>query len=466
MSSDQDTKVSWRELWTGGHITRFSILCLGIWLHAADAMLVATLMPSAIEEIGGATLINWTIALYQLGSIVAGAATGLLAIRFSLRPAMVGAACVYAAGCAVSALAPDMGTMLAGRLAQGIGGGCLVALAYVGLSQLFPTRLLPRLIAIMSAIWGSSAFAGPLIGGIFASLGLWRFGFWAFAAQAVLLIVAVLLLPASQSSSQAPSANRVPWGRLAIFSGSVLAIATAGIEVSIETSPWLCSLGLLLLWLFFKLDGGARDTALFPRGSLDLGQPIGAGIVMVLAAAAATISFTVYGPILIKTLYGATPLTAGYMIAIESISWSVAAIMFSGVTILRERAVIRAGSVLMTIAVAGLAIAMPHGSLLSLIPFLVFAGAGFGMVYAFVLRRVVAHASPEDKERASSAIPTIHWMGYAIGSAACGMIANTAGFAGGITPVSAEAVGFWIFAAFVPLALLSNLAAWRLTQMN
>lgn len=465
MSSGSGDTASWREIWSGGHLARFAVLCLGVWLHAADALLVATLVPSAVAEIGGADLINWTIAIYQLGSIVAGAATGLFAARMGLRVAMVSAALVYTVGCGFSALAPDMAVMVFGRLLQGLGGGCLVALAYVAIGQLFPPRLSLRLIAVMSAVWGSSAFLGPLIGGVFASLGLWRFGFWAFGGQALLLCLAALLLLETRPGSRAGAERRVPFGRLAIFSAAVLAIAAAGIEVSFKTSPWLCAGGLLLLWQFFRLDGRASSSSLFPRGALDLNRTVGAGIVMVLATATASISFTVYGPILMKVLYGASPLTAGYMIAIDSVAWSVAAIVFSGATVATERIVIRAGSVLMTISVAGFAIAMPHGSLLALVPFLILAGAGFGMAYALVIRRLVAHAGPGDKERVSSAVPTIHWMGYAIGAAASGVIANAVGFAEGVTPSSAAAVGFWIFAAFLPVALFGNFAAWRLTRV-
>ena len=51
-------------------------MCLGVWLHAADALVATTVMPSAIAEIGGLAYIYWTIALYELGSIIAGAVTG------------------------------------------------------------------------------------------------------------------------------------------------------------------------------------------------------------------------------------------------------------------------------------------------------------------------------------------------------------------------------------------------------
>lgn len=47
-----------------------TVLCLGVWLHAADSLLAATVMPSAVAEIGGLAFIYWAVALYQLGSIL------------------------------------------------------------------------------------------------------------------------------------------------------------------------------------------------------------------------------------------------------------------------------------------------------------------------------------------------------------------------------------------------------------
>ncbi len=169
----------------GGGWPLVTVLCLGVWLHAADSLLAATVMPSAVAEIGGLAFIYWTVALYQLGSILAGAITGIVAARLGLRLAMTVAALIYAAGCVISALAPDMAAMLLGRLLQGWGGGLMVALSHVGVTQLFPRARWPGLLAVISAVWGVSALLGPLIGGGFATAGLWRGAFWAFGAQAL-----------------------------------------------------------------------------------------------------------------------------------------------------------------------------------------------------------------------------------------------------------------------------------------
>ncbi len=80
-SPNNGTLALWRELLRGGNLPRFVVLCLGVWLHAADTLMVATLMPSAVVEIGGAPWLGWTMALHEGGSGAGGAATGLLGVR-------------------------------------------------------------------------------------------------------------------------------------------------------------------------------------------------------------------------------------------------------------------------------------------------------------------------------------------------------------------------------------------------
>ncbi len=126
--SETETLPSWREIAATGQLAGFSLLCLGVWLHAADSLLVATVMPAAVAEIGGILFVNWALALYTMGSILASALTGSVTARIGLRSSLALAAVLYAAGCAVSAVAPSMAILLVGRLLQGLGGGAMVAL--------------------------------------------------------------------------------------------------------------------------------------------------------------------------------------------------------------------------------------------------------------------------------------------------------------------------------------------------
>jgi hypothetical protein len=172
---------------------------------------------------------------------------------------------------------------------------------------------------------------------------------------------------------------------------------------------------------------------------------------------------------LLTSLAGASPLLCGYMIAIESISWTVATLIISSLKTVNQRWVIRSGSVVLTLAVAGLAVTMPlqtgsWATLALLLPFVILEGAGFGLAYPFIQRRIVAAADEAERGRASSGVPTTQMIGYAIGAAASGVIANAAGFGAGITRLAAVEVGFWVFAAFLPLCLIGNLLVWRLTR--
>ncbi len=446
----------------GDRLPRFLVLCAGLWLHAASSMLAATTLPRAVVEIGGHQLIGWAFSLYQLGSILAGAGTAILVARAGLRAAVLLGAALYGAGCCVSALAPDMPTMLTGRLLQGLGGGWLVALTYVGLNRLFPNVLIPRLVALTSVIWSVSAFCGPLIGGSFAALGLWRFAFWAFALQALAFFIAARkLLPRSRQPTAGPAV--FPAGRLAVLAAAVLLVSWAGAEIDALLSPLLCLAGIALLWVFLRIDRTAVRARMLPRRVLDLNDVPGAGLLMVFTASASTMSFLVYGAFLLDVLHAISPLTAGYVIALESVSWGLVAIVFSGAGESLEKRLIRAGIVLVAAGVLGFTLFMPGGVLWLLLACAVCQGAGFGMMWGFVVRRVIAAAPEGERERASSALPTTQQIGFAVGAAVCGIIANAAGFADGVSVDAARRVAFWVFAGFLPLVAFAIVAAWKFT---
>src|SRR5436309_15886569 len=95
---------AWRDLWESGQLGRFVLLCLGVWLHAADALVTATVVPAIIDDIGGIAYVGWTISLYQIGAIVAGATTAMLCRRVDIKRVLMTAAFLYGIGCIVAAI--------------------------------------------------------------------------------------------------------------------------------------------------------------------------------------------------------------------------------------------------------------------------------------------------------------------------------------------------------------------------
>jgi len=451
----------WRALIASGQMPRLLLLCAGVWLHAADSLLVATLMPDAARELQGVRLMGWTIALYIVGSIMAGATGGMLARRFGIRLAMSGAALLFAFGCVISGVADSMWLVLAGRFVQGLGGGAMLALTFVGIEGLFPPRLTAAVMAVVSAVWGISAFCGPLIGGFFAHYGLWRWGFGAFAAQAVLLALLTLgQLPRGRRTDVSPGPT--PVLRLSLLGAAIIAIASAGNITEPAVAVLSIAGGLAGLALFFRAD--QRSSApLMQRRAADPRTVSGAGMIFMLTFAAGTISFTVFGPLMLQFRFGYSPLVGGYFVALESVAWTVAAIAVAQAGERAEPWLIRLGALCATVGVCGMMWALPQGSIWSIIPFAILLGAGFGGFWAFVLRRVVDDVPPEDKDRAASALPTIQLMGYAIGAALGGLFANLAGLDETPSPEVIRSAGFWIFAGFLPLLAIGWTVVPRLT---
>ncbi len=449
---------------SGGGSLRIAILCLGIWLHAASSMLAATTLPSAVREFSGGDLIGWAFTLYLLGSILAGAGTGIIARKYSLKTGLVGAAILYLVGCIICALAPNMVSVLIGRLLQGIGGGFMVALTYVSINQWYSEKQLPKLFAIISAVWSVSAFCGPLVGGTFSTFGNWRWAFWAFVIQAILFAIACIFLMPNKQPKSIPQKQNIPFTRLAILCLAVLSVAFASILVDKILSPLLCVLAILLLAALFRFDALQRNGAMFPRNPISPRHPSGAGLLFVLTASIATMSFLVYGPILLETLHGVTPLVAGYIVAFESIAWGIAALAVSGWHERYEVRFIRLGSVLISVGILGFALMMSNGPLWGLLLCAALQGAGFGISWAFVVKRITANADVCDKEVASAAIPTMQQIGFAFGAAFVGLIANALGFGDDVSIATAKLAAPWIFVIFIPLSFISIFAAWQISS--
>ena len=225
---DETGNVRWNELLRRDYLPRIAILCMAVWLHATNSMLTATTMPSAVDEIGGLSLISWTFALYLAGSISAAASMSMVVARLGLRRTMMSAAVVYTAGCVLVASAPQMPVLLLGRVLQGVGGGSLIALVYVAQDRFFPNRLVPKVVGLISMIWMLAALSGPAIGGAFANWGLWRMAFWFFAVQGLLLVPAIHGLLRNEVEPEAARRERIPWYRIAFLCAAILLFSLSG----------------------------------------------------------------------------------------------------------------------------------------------------------------------------------------------------------------------------------------------
>jgi len=464
VTPDIDNAAKWREVLARPHLSKLALLSLALWLHAANSMLTATTLPSAVEEIGGIHLMSWAFALYLMGSIVAAASIGLVVTTFGLRATMRHAATVYGLGCIICAVAPLMSILLLGRTLQGLGGGGLVALVYIAQTRFFPNHFIPKIVGCLSVVWMTSSFFGPVIGGAFATWGVWRLAFWVFAVQAALLIIAIHFLLKKPQSALNVQAEKIPTIRLLTLALSIISISMAGAQFEIFRSSLFIVFGCVAMALFLIRDKRATTGRMLPVETTNLDHEIGNGIAMTFAFCLSIMSFLVYGPLILIRLYDLTPLHAGLVVMVETLGWSIAAILFSGISPSNDKKLIRVGGLLVLAGLVCQALFLPSGPLWAVIVSAIIGNSGFGMMWGFIIRRITNAAHRSDKDRTASLLPTAQQLGFALGAALCGLIANGLGVSEDMPVGEMRRVAFWVFAGFVPMSLIGNLFAWRFTS--
>src|SRR5262245_23426881 len=275
------TELGWVALLAPRLALPLSVLLGGVLLHSMNLLITATLLPSVVENVGGAALMSWPTTAFVASSIVAATIAGVLTTACGAGRAFCGGAVVYCLGAVLCGLAVSMSEVIAGRFVQGLGGGLLLALAYVLVRNVFPEVLWPRVFALLSGTWSVSILIGPLIGGVFAGYGYWRGAFFVVAAVALLLgIVTICILPRGAARDDAIAAP-LPILRVVFVCAAIALLSAASVMAGVVGKAAFLASAIGAFVLMLRLDRLAI-VALLASDAFLMRTPTGSGLWVVL----------------------------------------------------------------------------------------------------------------------------------------------------------------------------------------
>jgi EmrB/QacA subfamily drug resistance transporter len=152
---------------------------IGVFMTALDTLVVTTsLSVLRVSLHASLSSLEWTVNAYNLSFaclLLTGAALG---DRFGRRRMFTIGVGVFTAASALSALSPNVETLIAARALQGAGAAIVTPLTLTLISEAFPTEKRGVAIGLWGGITGLAVAAGPVVGGAIAGGINWHWIFW------------------------------------------------------------------------------------------------------------------------------------------------------------------------------------------------------------------------------------------------------------------------------------------------
>jgi len=172
MSSTQATPDRSR-LWT------LLIVSVGLFMCVLDNLVVTVALPSIHRDLGASIqTLEWTVNGFVLSFAVLLMTGAALGDRFGRKRMFVIGILLFTLASAGSALAPNMGVLIATRALQGAGAAIVTPLTLTLLASTFPEDKRGLAIGVWSGISGIAVALGPLVGGAVIQLSSWHWIFW------------------------------------------------------------------------------------------------------------------------------------------------------------------------------------------------------------------------------------------------------------------------------------------------
>ncbi len=159
-----------------------AIAAISVLVAAMDTYVIVLALPAIMADVGigvdqlqaGTPIVSG----FLLGYVVVMPLLGRLSDIYGRRPLLLLCLAVFAAGSLVTASATDLGSVVAGRALQGLGGGGLVPVTLALVADLWPADVRGLPLGVIGGVQELGSVLGPLYGGLILTISSWQTIFW------------------------------------------------------------------------------------------------------------------------------------------------------------------------------------------------------------------------------------------------------------------------------------------------
>ncbi len=134
---------------------------------------------------------NTVVTCYIISGGLMLPVTGYLVRRIGKKLLMLYSIAVFALGCLLCVIAPTLQSLIAARVVQGIGSGCILPLCQAFLLEAFPPNQRGVAMSLFGVAAMFSPLAGPFIGGYLTDNFSWQ---WIFIANIPLCLLSLIMI--------------------------------------------------------------------------------------------------------------------------------------------------------------------------------------------------------------------------------------------------------------------------------
>ncbi|KAL8822773.1 MAG: hypothetical protein Q9191_006497 [Dirinaria sp. TL-2023a] len=399
---------------------------------ALDGTSLSVALPIISQKLNGTAIeAFWSGTSFLLCSTIFQPSFASFSHIFGRKPLIMVALAFFLAGSVVAAVANSFGLLLVGRSLQGSGGGGLIALTEIVVTDLVPLRLRGKWFGVISGMWSLGSVSGPVIGGALAQDVSWRWIFYInlpIIGVAFIFVVFFLRLK-FKATNLASKLRRVDWIGSVLFIGSttsfLIPVTWGGVSYKWDSWRTLVPLivGLAGLAFFVIYEEWLATEPLIPP-AIFKNRTAAVNYLGTIIHGMILWSLLYYLPLYYEAVKGESPIMSGVSLFPQTFTVAPASVVVGILVSItgRYRWAIWSGWVLTTAGAGVLYLLDVHTSTIAWIFLNLVSGLGTGMLFAGMAFAIQGSATNKDLAFAVAMFSFFRAFGQAIGVAVGGTV--------------------------------------------